>query len=327
MLTEPEREEIRGLMEQVDPIEFEHFVAFCFEADGWTTSVTREGGDEGIDFIAEQKQPVPQRVPVQVKHREESENRLGSDEIRQYQALDQQHQSYTACMVAANTTFTPQAKGVAYDRQEFSLFDVDDLIDLIEKHDLEDELRMAVSRDLSSGGDTGTDYTPTQPSSRGTSKPALPSPTAVLKNPLSPAQEDRWRNVITISILVGILSLVPLVYAQPNPDLRWLFQLSGWVFIIMYLLSTYSVWKDIKHGTNLNIIGRFYGTVALAVIPFIGPYIYLKLRKPSGDGASSTPASSRRREANDSRRPRLGIHPRSRPRRGLPEMWCTFRGY
>lgn len=51
--------------------------------------------------------------------------------------------------------------------------------------------------------------------------------------------------------------------------------------VIGYVSSTYGVFKDMRYGWRKSLIFRIYATLIVAVLPFIAPLIYLKLRSPT----------------------------------------------
>lgn len=73
-------------LQKIDPSEFEHFVASLWEESGWSTTVTQQGQDAGVDILATRSDPVSQRVVIQVK-RYQNNNRVSSAEVQQYAAL------------------------------------------------------------------------------------------------------------------------------------------------------------------------------------------------------------------------------------------------
>lgn len=65
--------------QDMNPYEFEHFLASMFDDMGYTTIVTNSSGDFGVDFIAEKDN---RRIAVQVK-RYAKGNKVGVQDLNQ----------------------------------------------------------------------------------------------------------------------------------------------------------------------------------------------------------------------------------------------------
>jgi restriction endonuclease Mrr len=59
--------ELKTVLQQMDPYEFEHFVADLWVRMGWETEVSDESMDEGVDVIARKQSPYEQTTLIQAK--------------------------------------------------------------------------------------------------------------------------------------------------------------------------------------------------------------------------------------------------------------------
>ena len=59
--------ELKTVLQQMDPYDFEHFVAALWERMGWETEVSAASADEGGDVVARKNTPYDQAVLVQAK--------------------------------------------------------------------------------------------------------------------------------------------------------------------------------------------------------------------------------------------------------------------
>jgi hypothetical protein len=128
------RSEFKRQIQQMDAIEFEHFVADIWSERGWKTRVTKESEDRGIDVVATKDTPVSEKHLIQAK-RYGADNTVGSPDIQQYASLRQQEQDVDAVVVVTSNQFTEQAERVARDLN-VKLVDGDDLYEIVEKHSL-----------------------------------------------------------------------------------------------------------------------------------------------------------------------------------------------
>lgn len=98
----------------VDPYEFERLVAKLWEKRGYRTEVTSRSQDRGIDIIAEQDNPIKQKILIQAKAYSE-ENKISSNEIRKYATLYRQEDDVDRVVLVTTSGFTTQAKELAQD--------------------------------------------------------------------------------------------------------------------------------------------------------------------------------------------------------------------
>lgn len=75
--------DILAKVRSLTPREFEEFVAVLWELQGWTTQVTDEGADGGVDIFAKQVFPVDLEAHIQAKRYGE-DKKIGGREVREY---------------------------------------------------------------------------------------------------------------------------------------------------------------------------------------------------------------------------------------------------
>lgn len=126
--------QIEAYLDEVDPYEFEQFVANLWEEYGFSTEVTSGSQDRGIDIKAEKESPFKQRVLIQAKAYSK-ENKVDSSDIDRYQILYRQEENVDKVVIISTGTFTRQAKQKAQEL-DVEAIDRDDLIGLIRDADI-----------------------------------------------------------------------------------------------------------------------------------------------------------------------------------------------
>ncbi|WP_187291529.1 restriction endonuclease [Haloterrigena turkmenica] len=144
---EEERSELLPRLQNIDPIEFEHFVADLWSRQGWETEVSTASNDEGVDIVADkQVGGVDHRQVIQVK-RYSNGNKIGRPDVQQYYALKVQDAKADAAVIVTTSTFTSTAKEWASEHN-VKLIDGDDLVELIQEqraYDLVEEYAPSLS--------------------------------------------------------------------------------------------------------------------------------------------------------------------------------------
>lgn len=120
----------------MDDYGFEHFVAELWERMGWDTDVSRASNDAGIDVVAEQQTPYPQKKLIQAKRYSDSTT-VGGPDIQQYASLRHQDPDTDSVVVVTTSRFTSSAEERAADLN-VKLVDGDDLVRMIEDVDAAD---------------------------------------------------------------------------------------------------------------------------------------------------------------------------------------------
>lgn len=138
MSTKVKKRELIEQLQQIDPYEFEAFIAELWDADGYETTVTQDSQDEGVDVYAERHGTIDQTVAIQAK-RYSAGKKVGRPEVQQYASLRTQDRDVDSVAVVTTSSFTSGAKAWAYENS-INLVDGEDLADLILKHNQTDLL-------------------------------------------------------------------------------------------------------------------------------------------------------------------------------------------
>ena len=180
--------QLKAVLQEMDPYEFEYFVADLWERMGWETTVSAESADKGVDVTARKSTPYEQLVLIQAK-RYGPNTTVGSPDIQQYASLKHQQSGVDKVLMVTTNAYTQQARELA-NQLNVKLIDGDDLVELIDQQDALDlvatylefiepadtdaESTAAVSEDTVSTGDHRTDHADaTEP--RVTDEPAQPA--------------------------------------------------------------------------------------------------------------------------------------------------------
>ncbi|MFD1588535.1 restriction endonuclease [Halorientalis brevis] len=132
-------DKLRARMQNIDPYEFEHFVADLWEDRGWTTEVSAGSNDMGVDIEAHKSDGlVDQKLAIQAKRYADG-NKVGRPEIQQYYTLKEQDTEADAAVVVTTSSFASTAEDWAREHN-VKLVDGEDLVELIDEHDRHDLL-------------------------------------------------------------------------------------------------------------------------------------------------------------------------------------------
>ena len=127
------RNELITRIHQIDPVDFEYFIADLLEADGWTTTVTEDQYYEkrGVDVIAEKSGPFSQKIAAQVKRYDPSNGRNGTTVVRSYNNIHKIVDGASISAIFATNEFTKDAHELA-EETELRLIDGIGLANFIE---------------------------------------------------------------------------------------------------------------------------------------------------------------------------------------------------
>jgi hypothetical protein len=100
-------------LQQLDGHEFEHFIADLWSRRGWSTDVTAQSGDKGIDVIATKAFPYPKKVLIQTKRYRDT-NSVSGPELQKYASL-KQRENVDEVVIITTSGFTNQADIIADD--------------------------------------------------------------------------------------------------------------------------------------------------------------------------------------------------------------------
>lgn len=99
-------------LRQLEPYEFERFVADLWSLQGWETTISQQSVDRGVDVVATKDQPIEQKHILQVKRYSDG-NTVGSQAIQQYSSLRQQEPGTDTVVIITTSEFTRQARELA----------------------------------------------------------------------------------------------------------------------------------------------------------------------------------------------------------------------
>jgi len=136
-------------LRQASPRRFEELVGEVWEQRGYDAEVLPEGPDDGLDVIAEKRR---ESVGIQAK-RYQADNRVGSPTVRRVHGAAQQH-GVDRAVIATSSDFTDPAEDAAESLG----------IDLVDGHELAEELSTASAPKTTSSTPATTSSTTTSSS-------------------------------------------------------------------------------------------------------------------------------------------------------------------
>jgi hypothetical protein len=242
----PTQSTFKRELQSIDPSVFEQFVADVWDARGWTTRVTRDSTDRGVDVVATQQTPFRQKQIIQAKRYSDT-NPVGSPEVQQYASLRQQENA-DAVIIVTSGRFSKQAESVARDLS-VKLVDGDDLYDLISSSELSsitDEYLDSDGEDNDSESDDEQkqDSGPSRSSSTATST----SPSSANSEPVHTAPPTAGNNSSnsTIQNKPQAPTRTTITPSQDESVVHWLFRkrtglMRGMTGFIMWLLVSFVI--------------------------------------------------------------------------------------
>ncbi|MFB6241707.1 MAG: restriction endonuclease [Candidatus Nanosalina sp.] len=116
-------------LKEIDPYEFEEFVAKVWRARGYEAEVTQGSQDRGIDVVAEKAEPYKEKELIQVKRKGEGK-KVSAPTVRKCSGLKNKN-GVDKVLIVTSTDFTAQAKEEAED-YNLKLVDGRKLLELYE---------------------------------------------------------------------------------------------------------------------------------------------------------------------------------------------------
>ncbi len=188
-------EQLKTVLQQMDPYEFEHFVADLWERMGWETEVSSASMDEGVDVVARKSHPYDQLTLIQAK-RYGPNTTVGSPDIQQYASLGQQYNGVDKVVIVTTNEFTGQARDLA-GRLNVKLINGDDLVSLLVEYDALD--LFVEYFDFITPADNDSEQSDEPPDAEpGVAKTNRESNTDTSRS--EPAPSTRWQKAILASI-------------------------------------------------------------------------------------------------------------------------------
>jgi restriction system protein len=124
----PSKGYLRGRLQQMDPYDFETFIADVWTHLGWDTRTVGKPGDRGIDVIATDEDS---KQLIQAK-RYGPNTTVGSPEVQQYASLRLQEDAVDTVTIVTTGEFSCQAEDLAPDL-DVTLVDGEDLLGVLDE--------------------------------------------------------------------------------------------------------------------------------------------------------------------------------------------------
>ncbi|MEM4780177.1 MAG: restriction endonuclease [Halalkalicoccus sp.] len=121
---------LQRALQSMDDYDFEHFVADLWERMGWSTEVSTQSADRGIDVVATRNSPYEEKALIQAK-RYGPNTTVGSPAIQQYASLKHQRHGVDKVLVVTTNGFSGQAEELAH-QLNVKLIDGEGLVGLVE---------------------------------------------------------------------------------------------------------------------------------------------------------------------------------------------------
>jgi hypothetical protein len=127
-------DEFHARVQNIDPYEFEEFVAELLEREGWETEVSQGSNDMGVDVVAEKSDGIVEtKMAVQVKRYSE-DNKIGRPEVQKYHSMKEQDSKVDSAAIVTTSSFTSEAEEWG-SNHNVKLIDGDDLLGLVQNQD------------------------------------------------------------------------------------------------------------------------------------------------------------------------------------------------
>jgi hypothetical protein len=130
----PQDYNLREMLYDLSPDDFEAVVADVYAARGWDTTVTQASQDGGIDVVAHRNDGFGMTALLQAK-RYAADNKVGAREVREYAAVRDNHADADMMVVVTTGEFTSSAQREAAE-MNVKLIDGADLAGMIAANDL-----------------------------------------------------------------------------------------------------------------------------------------------------------------------------------------------
>lgn len=120
-------------LHELEPTQFENFLAECWSQRGWETTVTKPGNDFGVDVIARREQITPRKHVIQAK-RYDPDKKISLGEMQRYASIREQEDADEGYLITTGK-FTSPAKEQA-ENLRINLVDGPQLVELIRDREL-----------------------------------------------------------------------------------------------------------------------------------------------------------------------------------------------
>lgn len=143
-------EDTKTRLQNIEPYEFEKFVADLWELQGWETEVSQASNDMGVDVVAQKSDGmVDQKLAIQAKRYSEG-NKIGRQDVQQYYSMKVQDAQSDGAVIVTTSSFTKPAEEWAAEHN-VKLVDGNDIIRLLDEqnaHRVLDDYAPTLREDL-----------------------------------------------------------------------------------------------------------------------------------------------------------------------------------
>ena len=258
--------QLKAVLQEMDPYEFEYFVGDLWERMGWETSVSTASADKGVDITARKSSPYDQLLLIQAK-RYGPNTTVGSPEIQQYASLRNQFDGVDKVLLVTTNAYSRQAREIATDLN-VKLINGDELVELIHEHESLDlvakylDFIQPVEESGSESGSSDTSQSPLESEAEPTSAATEPSTEAQASTPVG-MPSTRWRNVIAVAS-VGWVVVFFGVLVMPE----WLWWLTFTVTWLGLPTAIYLDTRAVADHTEWPRFGWLY--IVSSLVWFVG---------------------------------------------------------
>ena len=244
--------QLQAVLQQMDPYEFEHFVADLWTKMGWETEVSTAAGDKGVDVTARKSVPYDQLLLIQAK-RYGPNTTVGSPDVQQYASLRHQFEHVDKVLIVTTNEFTQQARETA-NNLNVKLINGYELVELIGEHealdlvaeyldfiepaeDVKDDEHRPVYAEGASATSTTPDATGDTQVETGPSTKTSGSNDAVSEASVT---STAWQKLVWVGAL-GWIAVIASVNVDAISDLVW-----GLLFFGSWLGLPIAIFLDIR---------------------------------------------------------------------------------
>lgn len=258
--------EILERLSEIDPYDFEQFVADLWERQGYETEVLARSNDLGVDVIATQEGEMGLTVAIQAK-RYALDNKIHRDELQRYTGLDREIDRIDSVAIVTTSGFSDGAWRLAQE-QNIRTFSGEDLTNLVEKYKAQDLVdRYTGTRGtVSKEPESGEAHTIGDLADRASGKDDRSFMEAVSES-------------VVPAIVIGSLIWFGAIYAVMELS-GFVSEIGFWTIFLMHFILPGLVFKDsLKlHRVNANsrpnritwpLITFFFGGIASSVYLFL----------------------------------------------------------
>ncbi|SNR48026.1 restriction endonuclease [Halorubrum vacuolatum] len=278
--------ELKTVLQQMDPYDFEHFIADLWDRMGWQTEVSSAAMDEGVDVTARKQHPYEQTTLIQAK-RYGPNTTVGSPDIQQYASLGQQYSGVDKVVLVTTNEFTSQARDLA-DRLNVKLINGDNLVSLVIEYDALDLVDNYLEFVTTVESEHSNEHPQKQTDAVNDSQEETAEPTAQPESELGtetrsgPVPSTLWEKVIIVAIPGWIVAFFGV---ETLPETLWAI-----TFLTVWFGLPVALFLDARHVRESYDWPQYWWAYVvtsliwlLAIIP-AGLYLW---RRRSIDGSAN----------------------------------------